>query len=70
MPTFTMEEFIAKHKLGVEITNPAATKLIAKKLKSLGFRKVRTMYKGERQNVWTDDNDLEELQKKLASLKL
>ncbi len=69
--TFTMEEFISEHKLGVDIGNPQATKLVAKKLRELGFRQDRRMHAGKRQVVWTNEpNTLEDLKSKLASLKL
>jgi hypothetical protein len=66
-----MEEFIAQHKLGVDIGNPQATRLVAKKLKELGYRQERRGSRGTRQIVWTNEpNTMEELKSKLASLKL
>jgi hypothetical protein len=37
---YTMAEFIREFKLGVDIHDTAATKLIGKKLNALGYRRV------------------------------
>jgi hypothetical protein len=71
MATFTMQQFIDEKKLGVDLGNPQATRMIAKKLKESGYRQIRIMYEGQRQGVWTNEADpLSDLAKKLASLKL
>ena len=72
MATFTMIEFIEEQKLGVAPTDSHATKIIAKRLRELGYQQVRMVYKGERQNVWTNERapQLDELKAKLAQLKI
>jgi len=73
MAMFTMEEFIKEHKLGVSVSDPQVTRMIAKTLRAKGFKQVRITYKGTpRQNVWTNERtaQLGELKSKLASLKL
>jgi hypothetical protein len=64
-----MEEFIAKHNLNVDIKNPQATRLIATKLRQLGYRPVRKLVKGERVKAYTNDADLADLKTKLADIK-
>lgn len=70
MATFTMEEFIAKHDLKVDLGNPQATRMIAKKLKDSGYRVVRRVVGDKRINVYTNDADLTELKSKLADITL
>lgn len=72
MATFTLEEFIAQHKLNVPLTDSHATRMIAKRLRELGFQQVRMVYKDKRQPVWTNERatQLDDLKSKLASLKL
>lgn len=72
MATFTMEEMIQEKGLGVSLTDPTATRLIAKRLKEMGYQQVRLVYKGKRQMVWTNERSvhLEDLKSKLADLKL
>lgn len=71
MPSFTMSEFVVKHKLKVNLTDTGATKLVAKKLKELGYIRVKKRHNGIVQNVWSNDhNRLDELKSQLASLKL
>lgn len=38
---FTTQEYIDKHKLGVQITDPQATRILAAHLKERGYVKVR-----------------------------
>lgn len=72
MPTFTMSEFIEKNELGCRSDDPSATKLIARKLREAGYKKLKLRHNGTVQNVWTNEQDLriEALKAKLALLKL
>jgi predicted transcriptional regulator len=65
---FTMEEYIAKNKLGVSITDPQATRIISKHLIEQGYVKQRK--KGR--YVWVSRDsvpDYKELKAKLGKLK-
>lgn len=64
---FTMEEYIAKNKLGVSIQDPQATRIIAKHLTDNGYVKLRK--KGR--YVWLPREsvpDYQELKTKLGKI--
>ncbi len=66
----TMEEFIAKHKLNVNIQDSAATKLIAKRLVALGYRAKKVRLDGTTKRVWVKrGTELQELQERLDAIK-
>lgn len=69
---FTMAEFISEHGLGVSTRDAGATKLIAAKLRTDGFRRVKMKHRGRMQWVWTNEGDTHRvsLKSKLASIKL
>lgn len=64
---FTMQEYVERHKLGVDIHDPHATKILNQHLTDLGYVKVRRKGKW----VWVDANDTTDydaLKEKLAKL--
>lgn len=69
---YTMKEYATKHKLNVNMSDPAATKLLAAHLRERGYtqRRLRFGPRGQRMQkvVWVRDNSLEELAKKLEAL--
>lgn len=72
MPTFTIKEFIEENKLGVNLQDSKATKMITAKLREAGYSHVRLLHKGLRQMVWTNERlaELATLEAKLKSIKL
>lgn len=62
---FTMAEFIKAHGLNVDVKNPQATRIIARRLRELGYTS-RTVWKdgvrGSRwAKEWPDSSSLEQL---------
>lgn len=68
----TIEQFIKDHNLDVDIKDSAATKLIAAKLRSSGYKRLKVYVEGKQVVVWDKGRDekMEKLKSKLASLKL
>lgn len=64
---YTMAEFIEEFKLGVSVHDAGATRMIAARLKKLGFKPIRRRYGGKVHIVW--EKDLE-IQRKLLAEKL
>lgn len=69
---FSTAEFIAEHKLDVNVQDPAATKLIAKKLKDAGYKRKKMRRHGTTEWLWSKGHDerLDELKEKLSKISL
>jgi hypothetical protein len=69
---YTMAEFIKEFKLGVDIHDTTATKLVAKKLQSLGYRRVLVKDKKTKNSrpIWSKRHErLEGLKHALEAIK-
>lgn len=57
MATFTMKEYIARHKLNVGLLDSGATRVIAQKLRKDGYERIRVRYNGAIAWVWTNERN-------------
>ena len=66
---FTTAEYIAEHRLGVSVHDPAACRLINSHLTKKGYKRIRKRVKGKLHWVWTKtERSLDVLKQKLEGL--
>ncbi len=70
MVMLTMKQFIEMHKLNVRLDDAGATRLIAKKLRDAGYKRVKRRFEGKVQWVWMKDDRRDDLNAKLEVIDL